>query len=91
MAWARFAARMCGSKTLMSTEMPTAFPAQMVPTVAIVDRPFSNVCPLSKNNTLIRIENNDNVFRIETKISNVINFWSLLPNLEETNNLVSFH
>jgi len=43
MAWARLAAKMCGSKTLMSTEIPTAFPAQIVPTVAIVDLPLSNV------------------------------------------------
>ncbi len=43
MAWARLAAKMCGSKMSMSTLSPTAFPAQMVPTVAIVDRPFSNL------------------------------------------------
>jgi len=48
MACARLAARMWGSKTLMSTEMPTAFPAQIVPTVAVVDFPLSKVCPLLK-------------------------------------------
>ncbi len=41
MAWARLAASMWGSNTSMSTETPTALSAQMVPTVAMVDRPLS--------------------------------------------------
>ena len=46
MACARLAARMCGSKTSMSTLTPTALPAQMVPTVEMVERPLSKRCPL---------------------------------------------
>jgi hypothetical protein len=49
MACARFAAKMWGSNTLMSTLIPTAFPAQMVPTVAIVERPLSKTCPLKSS------------------------------------------
>jgi hypothetical protein len=46
MACARLAAKMWGSNTLMSTLIPTA---QMVPTVAIVERPLSKTCPLKSS------------------------------------------
>ena len=46
-AWARFAARMCGSKGLISTLIPADLSVQIFPCVAMVERPFLNVCPLN--------------------------------------------